>query len=93
MRAEDEMTAEWCTGCKSVKTTGLSKITGKPLCSHCQARRLSTNPLRGLAPDRPQRTGKACRSCLEPEDWLSNPLRNGVCEDREACLERAPRLF
>ena len=61
----------------------------RPLCAHCQAGRLKTDPLHGL----PKRAGPAeaeqCRICLATDQ----PLCDGTCKDKLACEARQPPLF
>ena len=79
---------EDCSSC-GLRTTGRSRITGRPLCSHCQARPLKTLTLASLA----RRPGsrprvQQCRICLAEE-----PLKGGICKDRAACEKRQPPLI
>ena len=82
---------EDCSSCR-MKTTGVSKITGKPLCQHCQAKPLKQTTLASLsarpAGERKPR-GQQCSACLA-EDV---PLAYGICKDRAACEARQPPLF
>jgi len=61
----------------------------RPLCSHCQAGRLKTDPLHGL----PKRLGPAkaeqCSICLA----TGQPLSGGTCKDKQSCEARQPPLF
>jgi hypothetical protein len=80
-----------CSSCR-MKTTGVSKITGKPLCSHCQAKPLKDTTLASLA-RRPAGERKPkpdqCSICLADDV----PLKNGRCKDLLACEARQPPLI
>jgi len=83
------MTAtEPCSSCK-MPTRMRSKLDpSRPLCAHCQAGRLKTDPLHGLPkPLRPPRPDQ-CRICLA----IDVPLYNGICRNRLACEKRQPPL-
>ena len=73
-----------------MRTTGRSKLDpSRPLCSHCQSRRLSVPTLASLSARPSPRKAVQCEGCLATDV----PMRNGICKDREACEARQPPLI
>lgn len=93
------MITNFCSSC-TLPTRSVSKITGKPLCPHCQARRLQVKTLASMSrpPARP-RPALQCLICMADEVITEvngvncSSLRNGICRDRAACEERQPPLI
>jgi hypothetical protein len=90
--------SEPCSVCRQ-PTTGISAISGKPVCAACKHKPYTPPTLAALAArpagSRPARPPQ-CRRCYADETHDStgrSSLAKGVCRDVLACEERQPPLF